>query len=119
LTGAARRKWAQIARELAAAGILTRLDHDVLAAFCEIFCLMKQAARDVAKSGPTYLAGNLMKRNPAVAILQQAARDLASLADRLGLSPAARLRLRIEAPREPDELEEFLAEGERFAVGNP
>jgi P27 family predicted phage terminase small subunit len=108
LSAPAKAKWKDVARQLAAAGVLTGLDLDALAAYCEAFATWRAAAATVAAEGPTYKADNgLVKRHPAVAIMQQAGRDLHSWGDKLGLTPAARQRLRIEPPPEGDELDEL------------
>lgn len=92
--------------------MLTALDLDALAAYCQCYATWRAAAETVERESATYRTdGGLVKRHPAVAVMQQAGKDLLAGAEKLGLTPAARLRLRIEPPAdEPDEFECFLSE---------
>jgi P27 family predicted phage terminase small subunit len=99
LSGPARQKWREAARLLASAGVLSRLDHDLLAVYCSTWAAWRQAAEAVATEGATYRAGGgLLKKHPAVGVAEAARKDLAGLADRLGLTPAARLKLGVMLP---------------------
>src|SRR5262249_33490061 len=74
LQGLARSKWKEVARELSAAGILSTLDLDTLAAYCVAFATWRSAMTLVEKLGEVYKSGDFIKRNPAVAMMQAASR---------------------------------------------
>lgn len=113
LSADGKRCWRDTARILCALGILDpNLDAPVLALWCETWVLWRAAGKAVTERGPTYERGGLVKANPAVAIAAQAARDLANMAEKLGMTPSARRRLRIELPdleEEEDPLDQLIA----------
>src|SRR5262245_15040438 len=110
LSDVAKPKWGETATLLAGTGLLTDLDHDALAAYCETWATWRKAVETVEREGATYrTAAGLVKRHPAVAIAAQAGKDLLAWAERLGLTPAARQRMRVELPSEGehDPMEDF------------
>jgi P27 family predicted phage terminase small subunit len=99
LTAGAKVKWKEAARQLAAAGVLTALDLDALAAYCEAFATWQAAVEAVAKEGATYTTESGQKKpHPSVAIMLAADKSVRDWASRLGLHVAARRQLRIEPP---------------------
>jgi P27 family predicted phage terminase small subunit len=82
---------------LASAGLLTHLDLDALAFYCQSYATWRTATATVEREGATFTTKTgAVKRHPAAALAQQAVRDLQTWADRLGLTPAARQRMRVE-----------------------
>jgi P27 family predicted phage terminase small subunit len=109
LSATAKVKWKETARLLAQTGLLTTLDLDALAAYCECFANWRTAVETVEKEGATFTTpSGLVKRHPAVTNAQQANKDLLAWAERLGLTPAARQRMRVELPN-TNEVDEFEA----------
>lgn len=111
LSSIAKAKWVETAAALAAAGALTALDLDALAAYCECYATWREALETVRREGATFpTRSGLVKRHPAVAIVAQAGRELLAWSDKLGLTPAARQRMRFELPatEEADEFEALL-----------
>jgi P27 family predicted phage terminase small subunit len=109
LSEVAKEEWQRVAPELTNRGLLTPLDTGTLATYCETYSLWRGAQSTIAKEGATYESGDLVKKNPATGIAQQAVRDLAMLARELGLVPTARQRLGVEDDAvEDDLLQEFL-----------
>jgi P27 family predicted phage terminase small subunit len=99
LTPLAKAKWEEAAAELTAAGVLTALDLDALAVYCEAYATWRAAVDTVAMEGATYKTeGGLVKAHPAVAIMQAADKTLLAWSEKLGLTPSARQRMRIEPP---------------------
>jgi P27 family predicted phage terminase small subunit len=95
---AAKKKWREVADLLAGTGVFTTLDLDALAAYCSAFVAWRTAADTVERDGQTYRSGDLLKAHPAVAIMQSAAKEMQTWADRLALTPASRQRMRVEPP---------------------
>jgi len=113
LAETAKAKWKEAARLLSDVGLLTPLDLDALAAYCSTWATWRKAVETIEREGATFTtAAGLVKRHPAVAIAAQAGRDLLAWAERLGLTPAARQRMRVElTPAESlDPLEALLAD---------
>lgn len=96
LSKEAKKKWKEVAAELARQGLFTSLDIDAVAGFVETWCVWRQAKDTVAAEGSTYRHGELIKTHPAVVIMQTTARELQVWLNMLGLSQAGRKRMRIE-----------------------
>jgi P27 family predicted phage terminase small subunit len=97
LSPAAKTKWKEAAKQLAELGVLTALDLDALAGFCESFSLWRAAVEIIMKEGMTYMAGSGQhKPHPAVGIMINADKAMRDWAGRLGLHVEARCRLRID-----------------------
>lgn len=112
----ARKEWKTIVPELLKLGVLTVVDRAALAAYCECFALWERARREVFKNGITFTTKAVVKthqddgstkdevlilgikRNPAVAVSNEALRMMKSYLVEFGLTPASRSRLSVEQP---------------------
>jgi len=102
LMSAAKDEWHEVAGELHALGLLTVLDRNVLAAYCQSFARWKQAETllaELAERDPETgaltirsAAGNRMF-NPLLQVARGAASDMLKFAAEFGLSPVARTRV--------------------------
>jgi P27 family predicted phage terminase small subunit len=108
----ARKEWQTIVPELLKLGVLTVIDRAALAAYCESFALWESARREVRKNGITFTTKSVIKdevivtgikRNPAVAIANEALRMMKSYLVEFGLTPASRSRLSVEQPPKEDD----------------
>lgn len=90
-----RREWLRIADELKRLNLLTKADVTTLLTYCEAYATWLTAKRAVKKYGIVkhVKATGLIKKNPAVDIMDKAARTMNLLADRLGLNPSGRVKL--------------------------
>jgi P27 family predicted phage terminase small subunit len=113
---AARKKWKEIATQLADADIVTVLDIDAMAGYCVAYATWKAAAETIEKEGVTYQSGTLRKVHPAAAVLTAANADMLRWGEKLGLSPSSRRRLRIDTSRpkltQPDPKDVFFRKRE-------
>jgi P27 family predicted phage terminase small subunit len=102
-------EWRRLAPELMAMRVLTELDVNDLAQYCLWFGVMLQAQADVAKHGITTTStskhGELKRKNPALAALKDASKEMKALADQLGLGPLARFKLGSAAANNGQQLE--------------
>jgi P27 family predicted phage terminase small subunit len=112
LSDEAKRKWRAIVPELDRLGLLTLLDGEVLAVYCQAWAEYRLATETLAKEGRVITGANGSKKpHPCVAQQRTAARALKDFAALLGLDPLSRTRLEVEPAGEaPDELELFLDE---------
>lgn len=103
LVGYAREEWDRIAVELHRLNLLTIVDINVLAAYCQAYLFWRtatetytaMAARDPITAGLMIKAaktGTAMQ-NPVYLTARQAANDMVRHAAEFGLSPAARARI--------------------------
>jgi len=100
LSELAERKWDALAPHLEAMGVLTAVDVDLLAAYCESYARWRRVVTMAAKSPPVFNRGEegemLLVRNPLWAQVRDATSELRVLAREFGFTPSARSGLRAE-----------------------
>lgn len=90
--------WKALCEELEAMGLLTTADRFVMEMYCWEWQLWKDARKEIAKKGLVCETERGARyQEPAVGIASSAVKRMQSLGAELGLSPAARTRLRLEA----------------------
>jgi P27 family predicted phage terminase small subunit len=112
LDAAAKAKWRTLARELSAIGLLTVIDGDALAVYCQAWAEFQLATETLQREGRTIKAGDAGYRAPHPAVAQQrsAWKAIKEFAALFGLDPADRGRLTVpDPPEEPDALDELIA----------
>ena len=88
--------WRRVLRDMRHTGVIRAADADILRCYCEAVSRYAQAARLYAQSGPIVKRdGNLVK-NPLHQVARDNADEIRQFARELGLSPSARVGLRIE-----------------------
>ena len=111
MTATARAEWRRIVPELMQAGVLTRLDASVVRLYCEAFADYMDAGKTIRKEGKSYKQENgMMRPHPAVAQRNAAERRMTGLLDKLGMTPLARTRIRLEPHDPEDPMKEFTDE---------
>ncbi|WP_249200681.1 phage terminase small subunit P27 family [Thetidibacter halocola] len=120
LTEAARIEWDRVAAELAALGILSRLDRGALAAYCQAYgrwraaedALSRMASRDATTNGLVVRTkGGSLIQNPLVGTANKAMADMVRYAAEFGMTPSARTRLIVDTSQASgfDGIEEFIS----------
>jgi len=108
LRGEARKRFQLLARELYRTGILTIVDTDILAVYCEAYGRWREASAELKTQ--TYIIqttnGNWIQ-NPLVGLVNKAEQQMLKAAEQLGMSPSARSRIRIPDQAVPS-LEDLL-----------
>lgn len=104
----AKSMWRRLTKELFDAGILTRIDAEILAAYCQVYSRWKNAELMLQKSGDVIKTtnGNLIQ-NPYLAIANRAIEQMAKLASEFGMTPSSRSRIKVEEPETLDELDKL------------
>jgi P27 family predicted phage terminase small subunit len=98
--------WRRVLRDMRHTGVIRAADSDVFRCYCEAVSRYAQAARLYAQSGPIIRGargGDLVK-NPLHQVARDNADEIRQLARELGLSPSARVGLRIEREHALDSL---------------
>lgn len=112
LNGAARKEWKRMAKELAALGLLTKIDRAGLAAYCALYARWIEAEAQIVKHGMLIKSPNgYPMQSPYLSIATQCLKQLRGYLQEFGLSPSARSRVKAEKPDEEDPFEEFLKRG--------
>ena len=106
--------WAEVAPQLERMGVLTRIDENALARYCQLWARWKAAELFIARHGEAYPIkdekGNLkyLHQFPQVGVANKLAVQLTRLEQEFGMTPSARTRIRVEAQHHEDEFEAFL-----------
>lgn len=94
LRGRARREFVRLRRELTQAGLIARLDRDVLAAYCQALARAVELEAQLGDEAPVYQTSRGTRRpRPEVTLAHRYWALVHKLGADLGLSPAARARL--------------------------
>ena len=107
----ARREWKRISRDLAAYGLLTRIDRAALALYCEAWGRWVEAEEALRKYGVMIKASSgFPMQSPYLAIANKAMEQIRALLSEFGMSPSSRTRVHA-APvaDEDDPLERLLS----------
>ena len=101
LSGEASRKWEELEPHLIAMGILTGVDVDMLAAYCECFARWRRLSQLAANSPPVFKRSGegdevVFARNPLWSQVRDAEAALRVMAREFGFTPSARSGLRVQ-----------------------
>ena len=112
----ARAAWRQLAPQLKAMRVLTKIDGHALARYCRFWSRWRRAEAFIEKNGDVYPLKDENGRIkclmpfPQVAVANKLAQQLTRLEQEFGMTPSARTRIRVErAEEQVDPLQEFLA----------
>lgn len=99
LTEAEKAEWRRIGKHLLEAGLLTKLDLDVLEAYCRTYVRWVEAEEQVRRYGTVIKSPNGYPiQSPYLAIANKALAQMKSLMGEMGLTPASRVRIPKQAP---------------------
>lgn len=103
LSREAKLEWGRVCRALYDAGLLSRLDRAILAAYCTSYARWIEAERIVAEAGSLIVqtANGFNVQHPAIGISRRAAADMAKYAGELGMTPSSRSRVTAVPPPVP------------------
>ncbi len=118
LSGSARKHWHKITKDLSSCGVLTLMDQDALALYCEIYARWVEAGDMVQKKGmviadPRY-AGKTTKdgQRITVPVLSPYFRASLKLSEQMkqmlcefGMTPSSRSRIRAETAKPEDDFD--------------
>ena len=92
----ARKEWKRLSRELAALGLLTRIDRGMLAAYCQAHALWVEAVRSLERYGTMVKSPNgHPMQSPYVAVANRQVEIMGRIAAEFGMTPSARTRIRV------------------------
>jgi P27 family predicted phage terminase small subunit len=104
LSAGAAEKWRELAPHLVSMGVLTAVDVDLLAAYCECYARWRVLAELAANSPPVYVrqthdrgGGSATARNPVWQQVRDAEAALRVMAREFGFTPSARTTLHAQA----------------------
>ncbi len=109
LSPEAKREWRRMAPKLERMGVLTSIDVDAFAAYCQVYSRWKAAEEFIAKHGDVYPLRDengrvrYMQQFPQVAIAKSLLQTLRGYQQEFGLTPAARTRIEVSPPAQPNQ----------------
>ena len=105
----AREEWQRLAKELAELGLLTGLDRDMLAAYCQAHALWVEAVSSIERYGTMVKSPNgFPMQSPYVAVANKQV-DIDGVDCRqFGMTPSSRTRIRVGDKPPEDPFEAFL-----------
>jgi P27 family predicted phage terminase small subunit len=113
LTKRAKIIWDQTVLDAAASGILWRVDQAVLSLYCTLMDQLEEVQVELALNGIMIETKWGKKSSPALRAQHEIIKQLRSVCDQMGFSPASRTRIKAGSPpsAEADEFEAFLGRG--------
>jgi P27 family predicted phage terminase small subunit len=102
LTPKASEKWDQIVKVLQDCKVMTTADEDVLAKYCEAWVMWREATDAVVKESVVYGEDGIPKLNPMHRIQDQYFKQMMAGARELGLTPAARTKVKTTEKKKSD-----------------
>jgi len=110
LSEEAKKEWRRVAKPLWEMGLLSDLDINTLALYCETWATYLRNLRVLQEEGDVYeqASGNL-KQRPEYYIARDAQQELREFIKLFGLSPSARMRMELPGTEDPgDPMSELL-----------
>ena len=99
LSGEAKKEWRRIVPELAAVGLITRIDRAALAMYCEAWGRWLEAEDALRKYGVMVKSPNgFPMQSPYLAVANKAMEQMRGLLTEFGMSPASRTRISVWEP---------------------
>jgi len=105
LSTSAKKHWKKIVKQLADLGIMTDIDSDALALYCEAFTRYRYAMYQISKEGPIIETQNgHMIQHPAMMILNKSFEQMRSLLIEFGMTPSSRTKIQVTKAEADDPL---------------
>lgn len=113
LDAEAKAEWGRIAPELAALGILTRIDRAALAGYCQAWSRWVYAEQQLAKFGVIVKSGGALAQSPYLPISNKALENMRKFLAEFGMTPSSRSRVKTAEPKDEDGFDSFLSKANR------
>ena len=115
LSAEAKSAWKQLAPDLVASGLLTRLDRNALSRYCTLWARWRDAEAFIEKHGTVYTlkdsagGARCVMQFPQVAIAHRLSLALTKLEAEFGMTPSGRSRIHVELPQGPSKLDKYMS----------
>lgn len=113
LDAVAAAEWERVCPELAAIGVLTKLDRSALSAYCQSWSQWLHAIEKMKTHGPVVKApSGFPIQNPYFAIANSALKQMKAFLTEFGMTPSSRSRISVgDNPPAEDDEERFFGAG--------
>jgi len=104
LSDEAKKEWRRLTKELAAAGLLTRMDREALALLCAAYARWVEAEAAIRKYGLVIKSpSGFPMQSPYLAIANKALDQVRLLLAEFGMSPSSRTRVQVAPQKDEDD----------------
>jgi P27 family predicted phage terminase small subunit len=107
LSETAKKYWNYHARRLDQAGILSKVDLGILAAYCTALATLDKAEKMLEEGGYTQDTESGEKKSPWILIAKEARDQIRSIGSELGVTASSRARIKVETKKKPDTFEAY------------
>jgi len=109
LSDEAKKQWNKLGKQLFDVGILTELDGDALAMYCDAWARWVNAKEMLDKHGAVFKSKNgFPALNPYFAVASQAFEQMRRILQEFGMTPSSRTRLGVEPKSGKSEMEKLI-----------
>jgi P27 family predicted phage terminase small subunit len=105
LSATAKKYWNYHAKRLDQAGILSKVDLGILAAYCTALATLDKAEKMLEEHGYTQDTDSGKKKSPWILIAKEARDQIRSIGSELGVTASSRARIKVETKKKPDAFE--------------
>jgi len=120
LSDEAKKEWRRLTKELAAAGLVTRLDREALALLCAAYARWAEAEAAIRKYGLVIKSpSGFPMQSPYLAIANKALDQVRLLLAEFGMSPSSRTRVHMVPQKDEDDPLEALLRRRREREERP
>jgi len=108
LSFASRKHWDLVVEQLMSAGIMTNLDNQALAIYCEAYTRWAEANAKIAEHGMVIKApSGYPVQSPYLSISNRAFEQMRAMLSEFGMTPASRSRIKAEPKKVVNEFDQF------------
>ncbi len=108
LSDDARKHWDHVVEQLVLAGIMTNLDNQALALYCEAYARWSTANAKIAKHGMVIKApSGYPVQSPYLSISNKAFEQMKAMLSEFGMTPSSRSRIKAEPKKIINEFDQF------------
>lgn len=103
----AKQEWKRIAADLKRSQLLTKVDRQMLAGYCQAYARWREAEKAIAKHGMIFTTVNgYIQQRPEVSIANTALKEMRVFGAEFGMTPSARSGIHVPNEKPRDEAEE-------------
>lgn len=106
-------KWRTLSPKLETLGLLTEIDGDAFAVYCELYSRWRTAKAVLRKRGLTATHKGYTQQRAEVSIVRQCEGLMLRYLQEFGLTPSARSRVHAAPDEDEDDFEEFVSRGKK------
>jgi P27 family predicted phage terminase small subunit len=104
LDAEAKKEWHRLSKDLYALGLLTKIDRDALAAYCQCYSRWVEAEQKLRETGMVVKAPTgYPMLNPYLSVIHKTLNHMQAFLGEFGLTPASRSRIHARPPEQKDD----------------